>query len=136
VLQECGDSNAQWSPVSKREILCYELADEFFELYRKYGADGRLAKATMNELLGKNIARLRALQSKSQQNLAADAGMNQNWVARMENGEENVTVGQLDKLAKALNVETAELFKREGAKAAQPAATPESAAASKRRSRK
>jgi DNA-binding Xre family transcriptional regulator len=132
VLQECGDSNAQWSPVSKSEILCYELADEFFELYRKYGADGRLAKATMNELLGKNIARLRALQSKSQQNLAADAGMNQNWVARMENGEENVTVSQLDKLAKALNVETAELFKREGAKAAQPATTPQPAAASKR----
>jgi DNA-binding XRE family transcriptional regulator len=132
VLQECGDSNAQWSPVSKSEILCYELADEFFELYRKYGADGRLAKATMNELLGKNIARLRALQSKSQQNLAADAGMNQNWVVRMENGEENVTISQLDKLAKALNVETAELFKREGAKAAQPATTPQPAAASKR----
>jgi DNA-binding Xre family transcriptional regulator len=135
VLQECGDSNAQWSPVSKSEILCYELADEFFELYRKYGADGRLAKATMNELLGKNIARLRALQSKSQQNLASDAGMNQNWVARMENGEENVTVGQLEKLAKALNVETAELFKREDAKAAQPAATSQPAA-SKRRARK
>jgi DNA-binding Xre family transcriptional regulator len=132
VLQECGDSNAQWSPVSKSEILCYELADEFFELYRKYGADGRLAKATMNELLGKNIARLRALQSKSQQNLAADAGMNQNWVQRMENGEENVTISQLDKLAKALNVETAELFKREDAKAAQPAKTPQPAAASKR----
>ena len=68
----------------------------------------------------------------TQQNLAADAGMNQNWVARMENGEENVTVGQLDKLAKALNVETAELFKREDAKAAQPAKTPQPAAASKR----
>jgi DNA-binding Xre family transcriptional regulator len=136
VTQECGDPNAQWSPEKKTEILCYELADEFFELYRKYGADGRLAKATMNELLGKNIARLRALQSKSQQNLAADAGMNQNWVSRMENGEENVTVTQLEKLAKALNVETAELFRREGAKAAQPPATAQPAAASKRRARK
>lgn len=132
--QECGDPNAQWNPEKKVEILCYELADEFFELYRKYGASGRLAKATMNELLGKNIARLRALQNKSQQNLAADAGMNQNWVARMENGEENVTVTQLDKLAKALNVETADLFRREDAKAAP--ATPQPAAASKRRTRK
>ena len=49
VLQACGNSNAQWSPVTKSEMLCYELADEFFELYRKFGADGRLAKATMNE---------------------------------------------------------------------------------------
>jgi DNA-binding Xre family transcriptional regulator len=131
VLQECGDSNAQWSPVTKSEMLCYELAEEFFEVYRKYGADGRLAKATMNELLGKNIARLRALQNKSQQGLASDAGVDQNWVQRMENGEENVTVTQLDKLSKALNVETAELFKREDAKAAQ-----QPAAAAKRRSRK
>jgi DNA-binding Xre family transcriptional regulator len=135
VLQECGDSNAQWSPVTKSEMLCYELADEFFELYRKFGADGRLAKATMNELLGKNIARLRALQNKSQQNLAADAGMNQNWVSRMENGEENVTVSQLEKLAKALNVETAELFRREDARAPQPAA-PQPATSTKQRGRK
>jgi transcriptional regulator with XRE-family HTH domain len=49
--------------------------------------------------------------------------MNENWVARMENGEENVTVRQLDKLAKALNVETAELFKQEDTKAVQPPAT-------------
>jgi transcriptional regulator with XRE-family HTH domain len=117
-------------------MLCYELADDFFELYRKYGADGRLAKATMNELLGKNIARLRALQNKSQQNLASGAGVNQNWVARMENGEENVTVAQLEKLAKALNVETAELFKREDARAAPQPATLQPAAASKRRARK
>jgi DNA-binding XRE family transcriptional regulator len=136
VLQECGDGNAQWSPVTKSEMLCYELADDFFELYRKYGADGRLAKATMNELLGKNIARLRALQNKSQQNLASGAGVNQNWVARMENGEENVTVTQLDKLAKALNVETAELFKREDARAAPQPATLQPAPASKRRARK
>jgi DNA-binding Xre family transcriptional regulator len=135
MTQECGDPNAQWNPERKTEVLCYELADEFFELYRKYGADGKLAKATMNELLGKNIARLRALQSKSQQNLAADAGMDQNWVQRMENGEENATVTQLEKLAKALNIETADLFRQEDAKAAQPA-TPQPAAAAKRRSRR
>jgi DNA-binding Xre family transcriptional regulator len=136
VVQECGDANAQWSPVTKSEMLCYELAGDFFELYRKYGADGRLAKATMNELLGKNIAHLRALQNKSQQNLASDAAMDQNWVARMENGEENVTVTQLEKLAKALNVETAELFRREDARAAPQPATLQPAAASKRRARK
>jgi DNA-binding Xre family transcriptional regulator len=136
VVEECGDANAQWSPVTKSEMLCYELANDFFELYRKYGADGKLAKASMNELLGKNIARLRALQSKSQQSLATDAGVDQNWVARMENGEENVTVMQLDKLAKALNVETADLFKREDAKAAQQPAVAQPASASKRPARK
>ena len=62
--------------------------------------------------------------------------MDQNWVARMENGEENVTVTQLDKLAKALKVETADLFKREDARGGQQPATPQPAAASKRRARK
>jgi transcriptional regulator with XRE-family HTH domain len=54
----------------------------------------------------------------------------------MENGEENVTVTQLEKLAKALNVETAELFKREDSRAAQQPAAAQPATASKRRARK
>jgi DNA-binding Xre family transcriptional regulator len=136
VLQECGDANAQWSPVTKTEMLCYELANDFFELYRNYGAEGKLAKATMNELLGKNIARLRILQNMSLESLASGAGMNQNWVARMENGEEDVTVTQLGKLAKALNVETAALFRQEDARATPQPATAQPATLSKRRARK
>jgi DNA-binding Xre family transcriptional regulator len=131
VLQTCGDSNAQWSPVTHSEMLCYELAEEFFQLYRGYSGDDKAAKTSMNELLGHNVQKLRALQSKSQQDLASDAGMDQNWVKRMENGEENATVAQLQKLAKALNVDASELFKREDAKA--PAAAP---AVAKRRAKK
>jgi hypothetical protein len=36
-LQTCGEANARWEWRSKKVIVCYELADEFAELYRKYG---------------------------------------------------------------------------------------------------
>jgi transcriptional regulator with XRE-family HTH domain len=66
----------------------------------------------------------------SQQGLASGTGMDQNWIKRMENGEENATVAQLNQLASALRVETTELFKREdsGAQVKQTSATPTSSA--------
>jgi hypothetical protein len=36
-MQVCGEPNARWEWRSKKVIVCYELADEFAELYRKYG---------------------------------------------------------------------------------------------------
>jgi hypothetical protein len=36
-MQTCGDANARFEFRTKRVIVCYELADEFSELYRRYG---------------------------------------------------------------------------------------------------
>jgi hypothetical protein len=36
-MQSCGESNARFEFRTKKVILCYELADEFSELYRRYG---------------------------------------------------------------------------------------------------
>jgi DNA-binding XRE family transcriptional regulator len=131
VLQTCGDSNAEWNPAAHKEELCYELAEEFLELYRGYTEVGKVASGmTMNELIARNIRRLRSQHSMSQQGLASGTGMDQNWIKRMENGEENATVAQLNQLASALRVETTELFKREdsGAQVKQTSATPTSSA--------
>jgi transcriptional regulator with XRE-family HTH domain len=117
VLQTCGDSNAEWNPAAHKEQLCYELAEDFLELYRGYTDAAKVGGVTMNELIARNIRRLRSQHSMSQQGLASDSGMDQNWIKRMENGEENATVAQLNQLAKALRVETTELFKREAAEA-------------------
>jgi transcriptional regulator with XRE-family HTH domain len=117
VLQTCGDSNAEWNPAAHKEQLCYELAEDFLELYRGYTDAAKVGGVTMNELIARNIRRLRSQHSMSQQGLASGTGMDQNWIKRMENGEENATVAQLNQLAKALRVETTELFKREAAEA-------------------
>jgi len=35
--QTCGFVNAQWNPTTRKLTLCYELAEDFVELYRDYG---------------------------------------------------------------------------------------------------
>jgi DNA-binding XRE family transcriptional regulator len=136
ILRTCGESNAQWSPGVHKEILCYEMAEEFLDLYRNYAETGKAsAGMSANKLIASNIRRLRSLYSMSQKGLASGSGMDQNWVKRMENGEENATVAQLEQLARALKVETDELFKREGAQAKRAAPAKEATPAM-RRSRK
>ena len=78
VMQSCGESNAEWTPGGHKELLCYEMAEEFLELYRGYSDDKSVAgRMTTNVLLARNIRRLRSLQSMSQQGLASDSGMDQ-----------------------------------------------------------
>ena len=36
VMQSCGDANAEWNIAVRKEILCYEMADDFVDLYRGY----------------------------------------------------------------------------------------------------
>jgi hypothetical protein len=36
-MQTCDEPNARWENRAKRVVICYELADEFADLYRQYG---------------------------------------------------------------------------------------------------
>ena len=36
-MQTCGDANARFEFRTRRVVACYELADEFFDLHRRYG---------------------------------------------------------------------------------------------------
>ncbi len=117
VLKTCGESNAEWTPGGHRELLCYELAEEFLELYRGYTEVANPGgKMPTNELLARNIRKLRVLHSMSMEHLATGSGFDKTWLNRMEHGQENASVAQLEQLAKALRVETAELFKQEEAR--------------------
>ena len=137
VMQGCGDANASWNPEVRKEILCYEMAEDFAELYRGY-TENRKASGRMpaNELLARNIKRLRIQHNMSQDHLAAGSGFNKTWVNRMERAQENASVEQLDQLARALRVETSELFKQEDAQAAQARREDAQAGPTKRRARK
>jgi DNA-binding XRE family transcriptional regulator len=127
VMQSCGDPNAQWKVAVRQEILCYEMAEDFAELYRGYTENPKGAgRMPANELLARNIKRLRLQHKMSQDHLAAGSGFNKTWVNRIERAQQNASVAELDQLARALRVETSELFKQEDAQAAQ----------AKRRSRK
>jgi Putative metallopeptidase len=36
-MQTCGDANARFEFRTRKVVVCYELADEFFDLHRRYG---------------------------------------------------------------------------------------------------
>jgi Putative metallopeptidase len=43
-MQTCGDANAQWLVTKRKLTLCYELAEDFVDLYRAYGATAAESK--------------------------------------------------------------------------------------------
>jgi putative metallopeptidase DUF4344 len=44
-MRSCGDANARWTIPTRRLHVCYELAEEFVELYRDYGVGRSLAQS-------------------------------------------------------------------------------------------
>lgn len=38
-MKSCGESGAMWSPVTRKIELCYDMASELADVYRKYGKD-------------------------------------------------------------------------------------------------
>jgi len=111
VLRNCGDSNAWWDADTLKVTLCYEMADDFVDLFKGYREKtGSQKKMQMNLLVGQNVKRIRLAHKMSMASLATETGLPEAWVTRMEHGLENATVDQLQKLALALKVETATLF--------------------------
>jgi len=44
-MRSCGEANARWTIPTRRLHVCYELAEEFVEIDRDYGAGRTLAQA-------------------------------------------------------------------------------------------
>jgi hypothetical protein len=55
VMASCGDANAAWVSSADTEILCYELADDFFDLYEGFTTNGKVRD---QGLVSKNVARI------------------------------------------------------------------------------
>lgn len=67
---------------------------------------------TWEEIVGKNIRRLRKARGVTQEQLAAEAGMAMRYLSGVERGEENPTLRFLAKIADALEVPLTDLFKK------------------------
>jgi transcriptional regulator with XRE-family HTH domain len=66
---------------------------------------------TFVERLGKRIKALREKRGMSQEELAAAAQMSRGYLARLEIGRHDPTVGRVEKLARALRVKVADLLR-------------------------
>jgi transcriptional regulator with XRE-family HTH domain len=63
------------------------------------------------EILAWNIRKIRVTRGISQEKLALEAGVERAYFGRLERGSENVTIGIVGSIAKALDVPIAELFR-------------------------
>ncbi len=66
--------------------------------------------------VGRNIRRLRVAAELSQEMLAVDAKLETVYVSRIERGVANPTVGVLERIARALRVDSIEFFRAEAAR--------------------
>lgn len=62
------------------------------------------------ERVGKNLKIWRIRRGLSQENLSANAGISQTFFSQVETGRRNVSVDVLDRLARVLQIDIAELF--------------------------
>lgn len=65
---------------------------------------------TARVYLARNLKRLRAERAWSQEYLAFEAGLDRSFVAHVERGARNISLDNIEKLAKALGVGMPELF--------------------------
>lgn len=62
-------------------------------------------------LLGNNIRRLRSERELSQQELAAQAGINRAYLSTVENGKRNISIDNIIAIANALMVDPRQLLR-------------------------
>ena len=62
------------------------------------------------EIFGKKIRTVRLEQKLSQEELAYKAGLHRTYIGMIERGEKNISLLNIEKVAKALSVKIQELF--------------------------
>ena len=59
---------------------------------------------------GKKVREIRLKQNLSQEKLATKAGVHRTYIGMIERAEKNITLGNIEKIAKALGLSVKELF--------------------------
>jgi len=69
---------------------------------------------SLRKILAKNIRLFRNKLGVSQEALADESGLHRTYIGSIERGERNVSVDNIEKIAKALNVKPGQLLSDEG----------------------
>lgn len=71
----------------------------------------RTHKGPLRDVLAKNMRRLRAARGLSQEALAHDCGMNRTYLSAVERAERNVSIDNIARIARGLQVEPWKLLR-------------------------
>ena len=67
---------------------------------------------TILDVFARNLQKLRKEKGLSQEKLAAKAGLHRTYIGMVERSEKNLTLLNMERIARALNVEITDLLKR------------------------
>jgi transcriptional regulator with XRE-family HTH domain len=73
----------------------------------------RTHKGPLRDTLAKNMRRLRNMRKLTQEALAYDCGINRTYLSAVERAERNVSIDNIARIAKGLNVEPWKLLKED-----------------------
>jgi transcriptional regulator with XRE-family HTH domain len=71
----------------------------------------RTHKGPLREVLAANLRRLRAARGWSQEALAHESGVNRTYLSSVERAERNISIDNIERIAKALELEPWRLLK-------------------------
>jgi transcriptional regulator with XRE-family HTH domain len=71
-----------------------------------------MKKKSLRKNFAANLRREREARGLSQESLAHEAGLHRTYVGSVERGERNISIDNVERLAKALGVEPADLMRR------------------------
>lgn len=71
----------------------------------------RTHKGPLRDVLAKNMRRLRAARGLSQEELAYECGINRTYLSSVERAERNISVDNIARIAKGLQVDPWKLLK-------------------------
>lgn len=69
-----------------------------------------MSENNINVLFGKRIRQLRMQKGLSQEELGYEAGLHRTYIGQIERAEKNITLKNIAKIAKELDVNVSELF--------------------------
>lgn len=70
-----------------------------------------MKKLQLQKLFAANLLRERKARGLSQDELAHEAGLHRTYVGSVERGERNISIGNIERLARALGIDPAELLR-------------------------
>ena len=94
-------------------MLMHTIISDNFVKASKHSKNNHIMKADVLVRFGQNVQRIRKGCDLSQEELAERAGLHRTYIGMIERAEKNITLCNIEKIAKALNVDILSLLSNE-----------------------